>query len=228
MPFGMPPLVIRAIACGRNCYADVLRSIRLSRPNGVFHTDASEYLSLSMTSSPESCQARTRDCPALVMRNIGFSRGLQEPRHRGTCDRRWHILEPGADTDPFFPKTYSASVTSSFSWSWCDARRISVDEFGPLNLLPRHGMHYAQRPRRSTPCRLHPQGPPRGGGLIARVMLARWGCPADKIHACPSAMTAQMTCDCLDLSDSMYTMVGEERRTIAVALLGAKIYATSC
>jgi transposase len=57
---------------------------------------------------------------------------------------RWRHTKTWKDsTDPQFWPKYRR-LRRLYASRPADGRRISVDEFGPLNLLPRHGMHYAQ------------------------------------------------------------------------------------
>lgn len=58
---------------------------------------------------------------------------------------RWRHTKTWKDsTDPDFWPKYR-SIRRLYAARPPGGRRISVDEFGPLNLLPRHGMHYARR-----------------------------------------------------------------------------------
>jgi transposase len=57
---------------------------------------------------------------------------------------RWRHTQTWKDsTDPDFWPKYRR-IRRLYARRPADGRRISVDEFGPLNLLPRHGMHYAR------------------------------------------------------------------------------------
>ena len=57
---------------------------------------------------------------------------------------RWrHTKTWKESTDPEFWPKYRR-IRRLYSRRPGDGRRICVDEFGPLNLLPRHGRHYAQ------------------------------------------------------------------------------------
>ena len=56
---------------------------------------------------------------------------------------RWrHTKTWKESTDPDFWAKYRR-IRRLYAARPLDGRRISIDEFGPLNLLPRHGMHYA-------------------------------------------------------------------------------------
>ena len=56
---------------------------------------------------------------------------------------RWrHTKTWKESTDPEFWPKYRR-IRRLYAHRPADGRRISIDEFGPLNLLPRHGMHYA-------------------------------------------------------------------------------------
>jgi transposase len=56
---------------------------------------------------------------------------------------RWrHTKTWKESTDPDFWAKYRR-IRRLYAARPCGGRRISIDEFGPLNLLPRHGMHYA-------------------------------------------------------------------------------------
>jgi len=57
---------------------------------------------------------------------------------------RWrHTKSWKESTDPEFWPKYRR-IRDLYARRPADGRRISVDEFGPLNLLPRHGKHYAR------------------------------------------------------------------------------------
>ena len=57
---------------------------------------------------------------------------------------RWrHTKSWKESTDPEFWPKYRR-IRRLYARRPADGRRISVDEFGPLNLLPRHGKHYAR------------------------------------------------------------------------------------
>lgn len=57
---------------------------------------------------------------------------------------RWRHTKTWKDsTDPNFWPKYRR-IRRLYAARPAGGRRISVDEFGPLNLLPRHGMHYAR------------------------------------------------------------------------------------
>jgi len=57
---------------------------------------------------------------------------------------RWRHTQTWKDsTDPEFWPKYRR-IRRLYCRRPADGWRISVDEFGPLNLLPRHGMHYAR------------------------------------------------------------------------------------
>jgi len=57
---------------------------------------------------------------------------------------RWrHTKTWKESTDPEFWPKYRR-IRALYAAPPADGRRLSIDEFGPLNLLPRHGMHWAR------------------------------------------------------------------------------------
>jgi transposase len=87
--------------------------------------------------------AKLRDY--LVAQKIVPSISLERLRQI-LCDRkiRWrHTKTWKESTDPEFWPKYRR-IRRLYAARPIDGRRISIDEFGPLNLLPRHGMHWAR------------------------------------------------------------------------------------
>lgn len=75
-----------------------------------------------------------------IVASISIERLRQILRDRGV---RWrHTKTWKESTDPQFWPKYRR-IRRLYAARPQGGRRISVDEFGPLNLLPRHGMHYA-------------------------------------------------------------------------------------
>jgi transposase len=76
-----------------------------------------------------------------IVPSISLERLRQILRERGV---RWrHTKTWKESTDPHFWPKYR-SICRLYAARPPGGRRISIDEFGPLNLLPRHGMHYAR------------------------------------------------------------------------------------
>ena len=76
-----------------------------------------------------------------IVAAISLERLRQILRERGV---RWRHTKTWKDsTDPLFWQKYRR-IRGLYRRRPPDGRRISIDEFGPLNLLPRHGMHYAR------------------------------------------------------------------------------------
>ena len=87
--------------------------------------------------------AKLRDY--LVAQNIVTSISLEQLRqilHR--CKVKWRHTKTWKDSaDPEFWAKYRR-IKRLYAKRPNGGRRISIDEFGPLNLLPRHGRHYAR------------------------------------------------------------------------------------
>lgn len=76
-----------------------------------------------------------------IVGSISIERLRQILRQRGV---RWRHSKTWKDsTDPDFWAKYRR-IRRLYAARPPGGRRVSIDEFGPLNLLPRHGMHYAR------------------------------------------------------------------------------------
>lgn len=87
--------------------------------------------------------AKLRDY--LVAQNIVTSISLEQLRQiLYRCKVKWRHTKTWKDSaDPEFWAKYRR-IKRLYAKRPNGGRRISIDEFGPLNLLPRHGRHYAR------------------------------------------------------------------------------------
>lgn len=87
--------------------------------------------------------AKLRDY--LVAQNIVTSISLEQlPQILHRCKVKWRHTKTWKDSaDPEFWAKYRR-IKRLYAKRPNGGRRISIDEFGPLNLLPRHGRHYAR------------------------------------------------------------------------------------
>lgn len=81
----------------------------------------------------------------LIAQKIITSISLETLRHiLRRCKVRWRHTKTWKDSkDPEFWAKYRR-LKRLYTKRPKGGRRISIDEFGPLNLMPRHGRHYAQ------------------------------------------------------------------------------------
>jgi transposase len=76
-----------------------------------------------------------------IVASISIERLRQILRQRKIRWRHTKTWKESNDPD-FWPKY--RRIRALYAHRPADGRRISIDEFGPLNLLPRHGMHWAR------------------------------------------------------------------------------------
>lgn len=120
------------------------------RGPGKFMDDVTEQIAEIALSPPATLigmsvwsLAKLRDylVAQKIVPSISIERLRQILHQRGVRWRRTKTWKDSTDPD-FWPKY--RRIRRLYAARPAGGRRISIDEFGPLNLLPRHGMHYAR------------------------------------------------------------------------------------